>query len=140
MADPLSVNEYGRAANDAIAAWKREMAKPAKKLGEACNELTMLEKKKTLTDDEKKRLKECTQVRNSIHDYIVAESKKLDSRLQSFMLKKDTDPGDFGKVQGKLGTLLKEGLPLTDHFSITLKPLKLNGGLFILKGKIPTRR
>ena len=60
MADPLSVNEYGRAANDAIAAWKREMAKPAKKLGEACNELTMLEKKRTLTDDEKKRLKECT--------------------------------------------------------------------------------
>ena len=131
----LSLNDYGRAANDAIAAWKRDMDKQGKKLGEACNQLTMLEKKKALTDEEKKKLKECTQVRDSIRSFIVAESRKLDSRLQSFKLKKDTDPGAFGKVQGKLGTLVKDGLPLTEHFSITLKPLKLQGGLFEVRGK-----
>ena len=131
----LSLNDYGRAANDAIAAWKREMEKPRKKLGEACNQLALLEKKKTLTDEEKKKLKECTQVRDSIRSFILAESRKLDSRLQSFKVKKDTDMAAFGKVQGKLGTLLKDGLPLTEHFSITLKPIKLDGGLFLLKGK-----
>ena len=131
----LSLNAYGRAANDAIAAWKRDMDKPHKKLGEACNELVTLERKKTLSDDEKKRLKECIQVRDSIRNFIIAESRKLDSRLQSLKLKKDTDPGEFGKVQGKLATLVKDGLPLTDHFSITLKPLKLDGGLFVVKGR-----
>jgi hypothetical protein len=131
----LSLSDYGRAANDVIAAWKRDMEKPRRKLGEACNELAKLEKKKTLTDDEKKRLKECNQVRDSIRSFIIAESKKLDSRLQSFKLKEDTDPGAFGKVQGKLGTLVKDGLPLSEHFSITLKPLKLNGGLFMVKGR-----
>ena len=132
----LSLSDYGRAANDAIAAWKRDMEKSGKKLNGVCEELTKLErKKKDLTAEETKRLKECTQVRDSIRSYIVAESKKLDGRLQSFKLKKDTDSGGFGKVQGKLGTLVKEGLPLSEHFSITVKPLKLNGGLFTIKGK-----
>ena len=131
----LSLNEYGRAANDAIAAWKRDMEKSGKKLEGVCQELMTLQRKKVLTDDEKKQIKECTKLRDGIRDFIVAESKKLDGTLQSFKLKKDTDPGAFGKVQGKLGTLLKDGVPLSEHFSITLKPLKLNGGLFMLKGK-----
>ena len=131
----LSVNEYGRAAIDAVARWKQEMEKSGKKLDGVCKELMNLEKKKDLTAEEKKRLGECTQVRDSIRSYIVAQSKQLDTRLQSYKLKKDTDIGAFGKVQGKLGTLVKEGLPLSEHFSITLKPMKLDGGLFVVKGK-----
>ena len=133
----LSLNDYGRAANDAIARWKSDMEKSGKKLDGACQEITKLGKKKALTAEEAKQLKECTKLRDGIRDFIVAESKKLDSTLQSFKLKKDTDAAAFGKVQGKLGTLVKDGVPLGEHFSITLKPLKLNGGLFILKGKIP---
>lgn len=137
MADELSLNEYGRAANDAIARWKSEMAKSGKKLEGICQDITKLGKKKALTAEEAKELKECTRLRDGIREFIVAESKKLDSTLQSFKLKKDTDAGAYGKVQGKLGTIIKDGVPLSEHFSITLKPLKLNGGLFILKGKIP---
>ena len=131
----LSLNDYGRAANEAIAAWKREMQKSGKKLDSICTELMKLERKKDLTAEEKKHLKECTLVRYSIRSYIVAQSKQLDTRLQSYKLKKDTDTGAFGKVQGKLGTLVKEGLPLSEHFSISLKPLKLDGGLFVVRGK-----
>ncbi len=131
----LSLNEYGRAANDAIAAWKRDMEKSGKKLNGVCQEMMKLEKKKALTADETKRLKECTRLRDGMRDYIVAQSKKLDTTLQSYKLRKDTDPGAFGKVQGKLGTLVKDGVPLSEHFSITLKPLKLNGGVFTVKGK-----
>jgi hypothetical protein len=110
MAEELSLNEYGRAANDAIARWKSEMAKSGKKLEGVCQDITKLGKKKALTAEEAKELKECTRLRDGIREYIVAESKKLDSTLQSFKLKKDTDAGAYGKVQGKLGTLIKDGV------------------------------
>jgi hypothetical protein len=131
----LSLNDYGRAASDAIAAWKRDVEKSGKKLEGVCQEMTKLEKKKAMTAEETKQLKECTRLRDGIRSYIVAQSKQLDTTLQSYKVKKDTDPGAFGKVQGKLGTLVKDGVPLSEHFSITLKPLKLNGGLFIVRGK-----
>ena len=131
----LSANEWGRAANDAIAAWKRDMAKPAKKLGEACNQLVLLEKKKTLTDEEKKKQKECMVARDSIRSAIVAMSKDLDLRLQSFKVKKDIDEDAFMKVQGQVGSLLKDGWPLSEHFSLTVKPLKLKGVSLVLNGK-----
>ena len=131
----LSLNEYGRAANEAIAAWKRDMEKSGKELDGVCQELMKLQRKKVLTAEETKQLKECTRLSDGIRDYILAESKKLDSTLQSYKLKKDTDLGAFGKMQGNLGTLVKDGVPLGEHFSITLKPLKLNGGLFVIKGK-----
>jgi len=131
----LSLNDYGRAASDAIAGWKRDVEQSRKKLDTVCRDLQELQTKKKLTPEETQRIKECTRLRDGLRDFIVAESRKLDDRLRGFKLKKDTDTGAFGKVQGKLGTLVKEGLPLSEHFSLTLKPLKLDGGLFIVKGK-----
>ena len=131
----LSLNDCGRSDNDAIAAWKRDVEQSRKKLDTVCQELQTLQTKKMLTPEETKRIKECTRLRDGLRAFIVSESKKLDDRLRGFKLKKDTDPGAFGKVQGKLGTLVKEGLPLSEHFSLTLKPLKLDGGLFVVKGK-----
>jgi len=137
----LSLNDYGRAANDAIAAWKRDMEKSGKKLDSVCQEMMKLGQKKVPTAEEAKRLKDCTKLRDGLRAYIVAESKKLDGTLRSFKLKKDTDLDAFGKVQEKVGTLLKDGVPLGEHFSLTVKPpkplklLKLNETQFIFQGR-----
>ena len=137
----LSLNDYGRAANDAIAAWKRDMEKSGKKLDSVCQEMMKLGQKKAPTAEEAKRLKDCTKLRDGLREYIVAESKKLDGTLRSFKLKKDTDVAAFGKVQEKVGTLLKDGVPLGEHFSLTVKPpkplklLKLNETQFIFQGR-----
>jgi len=72
--------------------------KSGKKLGGVCQKLMKLEKRKDLSAKETKRLKECTQVRNGIHNYIVAESKKFYTMLQSLKLMKDTDLGAFGSA------------------------------------------
>lgn len=137
----LSLNDYGRAANEAIARWKIEMEKSGKKLDSVCQEMMKLGQVKAPTAEEAKKLKDCTRLRDGLRAYILAESKKLDSTLRSFKLKKDTDLEAFGKFQEKVGTLLKDGVPISEHFSLSVEPpkplklLKLNETKFKLGGK-----